>query len=293
MRPADPASRPPDSWERGSPYEQYVGRWSRQVAPAFLAWLDLPAGLRWVDVGCGTGALAEAIAAGLAPRSVTGFEPSEGFLEQARQRLGARAQLHRGSAEALPLADASADATVSGLVLNFLPDVAVGLREMVRITAAGGTVAAYVWDYAQRMELMQHFWAAAAQLDPAAAALDEGVRFPLCRPQALEAAFREAHLLEVGVTGLEIPTVFGSFNAYWKPFLGGQGPAPAYAMSLTPERRQALREALQARLPVQADGSIALVARAWAVRGRVPAPSVRLGETAAVTAAAGATPSSA
>lgn len=271
MRPAHPASRPPDSWERGSPYEQYVGRWSRQVAPAFLAWLALPAGLRWVDVGSGTGALTEAIASGSTPRSVTGFEPSEGFLEQARERLGVRAQLHRGSAEALPLADASADATVSGLVLNFLPDLAAGLREMVRITAAGGTVAAYVWDYAQRMELMQHFWAAAARLDPAAAALDEGVRFPLCRPQALEAAFRQVQLQEVGVTGLEIPTVFESFAAYWEPFLGGQGPAPAYAMSLPPERRQALRDALEARLPVQADGSIALVARAWAVRGRVPA----------------------
>ena len=84
-----------DTWERGSPYEQYVGRWSRQVAPAFLAWLDLPAGLRWVDVGCGTGALAEAIASGSAPRSVTGFEPSEGFLEQARERLVKLAAEHR------------------------------------------------------------------------------------------------------------------------------------------------------------------------------------------------------
>lgn len=264
-------SRPPDRWERGNPYEQYVGRWSRQVAPAFLAWLDLPAGLRWVDVGCGTGALAETLLAQCAPRSVTGVEPSEGFLAQARGRLGARAQLHRGSAEALPLADASSDATVSALVLNFLPDVAAGLREMVRITAAGGTVAAYVWDYAEGMELMKHFWTAAAQLDPAASALDEGVRFPLCRPDPLEAAFRAAQLQDVGVTALEIPTVFPDFAAYWKPFLGGQGPAPAYAMSLSPERREALREALQARLPTQPDGSIALVARAWAVRGRVAA----------------------
>lgn len=260
---------PADTWERASPYEQYVGRWSRQVAPAFLAWLDLPAGLRWVDVGCGTGALAETILAQCAPRSVTGFEPSEGFLEQARARLGARAQLQRGSAEALQLPDASSDATVSALVLNFLPGLVAGLREMVRVTAVGGTVAAYVWDYAEGMELIKHFWTAAAQLDPAAAALDEGARFPLCRPDALEAAFRAAQLQDVGVTALEIPTVFADFAAYWNPFLGGQGPAPAYAMSLPSERREALREALQARLPMQPDGSIALVARAWAARGRV------------------------
>lgn len=269
MGTADSASRPPDRWERGSAYDRYVGRWSRQVASAFLAWLGPAPGLRWVDVGCGTGALAEAILAQAAPAAVTGVEPSEGFLEQARERLGRRAQLHRGSADALPLADSSADASVAGLVLNFLPDAAAGLREMARVTVDGGTVAAYVWDYAERMELMKHFWEAAAHLDPAAAELDEGVRFPLCRPEALEAAFQGTGMQDVAVTAIDIPTVFDSFAAYWDPFLGGQGPAPAYAMSLPPERRDALRDALRARLPVRPDGSIALVARAWAVRGRV------------------------
>lgn len=269
MRPNHPASRPPDRWERGSPYEQYVGRWSRQVATGFLAWLDLPPGLRWVDVGCGTGALTEAILSHAAPATLVGIEPSEGFLEQARERLGQRAHLQRASADALPLADATADATVAGLVLNFLADTDAGLREMVRVTDDGGTVAAYVWDYAERMELMKHFWEVAAQLDPAAAALDEGVRFPLCRPLALEGLFERAGLRQVTITGVEIPTVFDTFSAYWEPFLGGQGPAPAYAMSLPADRRQALRDALQARLPKRPDGSIALVARAWAVRGRV------------------------
>lgn len=268
--PPDPAApRPSDTWERGSPYEQYVGRWSRQVAPAFLAWLDLPSGLRWLDVGCGTGALAEAILAHCEPRSVTGVEPSEGFLTQARERLGDRVQLQAGHAGALPLADASVDAVVSGLVLNFVPDLSAALREMARVSADGGTVAAYVWDYAGRMELMRHFWDAAVRLDPAAAALDEGLRFPLCRPEALEAAFRAAGFTDVGVTGLEIPTVFQNFADYWTPFLGGQGPAPAYAMSLAEEQREALRDALQASLPTRPDGSIALVARAWALRGRV------------------------
>lgn len=269
--PPDPAApRPSDTWERGSPYEQYVGRWSRQVAPAFLAWLDLPPGLRWLDVGCGTGALAEAILARCEPHSVTGVEPSEGFLAQARERLGDRVRLQAGHAGALPLGDASVDAVVSGLVLNFVPDLPAALREMARVSTDGGIVAAYVWDYAGRMELMRHFWDAAVRLDRGAASLDEGLRFPLCRPDALESAFRAAGFADVGVTGLEIPTVFESFADYWTPFLGGQGPAPAYAMSLTQERREALRAALQATLPARPDGSIALVARAWAVRGRVP-----------------------
>ncbi|HYE41643.1 MAG TPA: class I SAM-dependent methyltransferase [Ramlibacter sp.] len=269
MRAPYPASKPPDRWERGSPYEQYMGHWSRQLATGFLQWLDLPAGLRWLDVGCGTGALTEAILAHAAPGRVAGIEPAQGFIDQARERLGARAQLQRGTAEALPLESACSDATVAGLMLNFVPDVAAGLREMVRVTADGGTVAAYVWDYAGRMELIKYFWEAAAELDPAAAALDEGQRFPLCRPDRLEAAFRGARLQDVTVTGIEIPTVFTDFSAYWSPFLGGQGPAPAYAMSLPPERREALRRALQERLPAQPDGAIALVARAWAVRGRV------------------------
>lgn len=258
-----------DTWERGSPYEYYVGRWSRQVAPAFLAWLDLPARLRWLDVGCGTGALSAAIIDHCAPASVTGVEPSAGFLATAAENLAGRAVLHPGDACALPLADGAVDVAVSGLVLNFIPDLPAALAEIARVTADGGTVAAYVWDYAGRMDLMRHFWAAAAELDAQAAALDEGVRFPLCRPEALRSRFAAAGFARIEVTALDIPTRFAGFEDYWQPFLGGQGPAPAYAMSLEAGARERLREALRSRLAVAADGSIALTARAWAVRAVV------------------------
>jgi SAM-dependent methyltransferase len=178
--------------------------------------------------------------------------------------------LHEGSATAIPLSDASVDVVVSGLVLNFVPDQRAALAEMMRVTAEGGTLAAYVWDYAGKMELMRCFWDAACELDPAAVALDEGSRFPLCRPEPLAELFSAAGLGGVAVTALEVPTHFGDFDDYWAPFLGGQGPAPAYAMALDEERRSALRERIRARLPVSGDGSIGLVARAWAVRGRVP-----------------------
>ncbi|NKE68249.1 methyltransferase domain-containing protein [Ramlibacter sp. RBP-2] len=258
-----------DHWQRGSPYERYVGRWSRQVAPRFLAWLGLPPGLRWLDVGCGTGALSAAILEGCAPAAVSGVEPSEGFLAAAGESLAGRVALQRGSATALPLPDRSVDAVVSGLVLNFVDDQAAALSEMGRVTVAGGTVAAYVWDYAGRMQLMRHFWDAAVALDPNAAGLDEGVRFPLCRPAALEKLFLGAGLRGVAVAGIDIPTPFASFDDYWQPFLGGQGPAPAYAMSLTEAARARLCDRIREQLPVATDGSIALVARAWAVRGTV------------------------
>ncbi len=258
-----------DTWERGSPYEQYVGRWSRRVAPLFLAWLDIPAGRRWLDVGCGTGALCAAILDRCSPTSVAGVEPSEGFLSTAKENLAGRAQLHPGSATAIPLGDASVDVVVSGLVLNFVPDQPAAMREMARMTGPGGTIAAYVWDYAGKMELMRVFWDAAAALDPQAAKLDEGVRFPLCRPQALEALFAGAGLKRVEVKPIDIPTPFADFDDYWRPFLGGQGPAPAYTMSLEETARGRLRERIRERLPTAANGSISLTARAWAARAQV------------------------
>ncbi len=236
------------------------------MAPKFLQWLGAPPGLRWLDVGCGTGALCAAILDGCAPSSVTGVEPSAGFLKTAGEQLQARVALSQGAATAIPLPDACVDVVVSGLVLNFVPDQPAALTEMSRVAVKGGIVAGYVWDYAGRMELMRQFWDAAAALDPAAAGLDEGVRFPICRPAALEELFAAAGLENIQVTGLEITTCFADFDDYWEPFLGGQGPAPAFVVSLAAPSRDRLRERLRTQLPVAADGSISLVARAWAVR---------------------------
>ena len=257
-----------DTWERGSPYEQYVGRWSREVAPLFLSWLAVPAGLRWLDVGCGTGALCAAILDRCSPVQVAAVEPSAGFLETARANLGDRAALHLGSATAIPLADAAVDVVVSGLVLNFVPDQRAALAEMARVTSKAGMIAAYVWDYAGKMELMRYFWDAATELDQSAAQIDEGRRFPLCRPEALDRLFTEAGMTGVEVSPIDIPTRFASFDEYWQPFLGGQGPAPAYAVSLDEGRRALLRDRVRERIPTAANGSISLVARAWAVRAR-------------------------
>jgi hypothetical protein len=114
---------------------------------------------------------------------------------------------------------------------------------------------------------MRRFWDAAVSHDPSVTALDEGRRFPLCRPEPLAQLFSGASLQDVQVRAIDVPTDFHDFDDYWTPFLGGQGPAPGYAMSLTEERRATLRERIRSRLPLEPDGSIHLTARAWAVRG--------------------------
>jgi len=258
-------------WGSGDSYEPYVGRWSRLVAWDFLHWLAISPSGRWLDVGCGTGALSETILAHAAPKSVHGIEPSEGYLAMAKQQVrDARARFEQGDARHLPVETASYDAVVSGLVLNFIPDLQAGLAEMVRATNPGGTVAAYVWDYAGKIELMRYFWDAAVALKPESRELDEGVRFPICQPKPLKNLFAEAGLHDVEVCSIDAPTHFRDFDDYWSPFLGGQFPAPDYAMSLSEEDRLALREQIREALPIDEDGSIKLIARAWAVRGTVP-----------------------
>ncbi|UBU09144.1 class I SAM-dependent methyltransferase [Nonomuraea gerenzanensis] len=255
-------------WNTGDAYEAYVGRWSRPVAEVFVRWLGLPAGGRWLDAGCGTGALTTAILATADPARLVGLDTSEGFLATARTRVtDPRVTFRTGDMRALPWPAHRFEAVVSGLALNFVPEPARAVAESVRVAARGGTVAAYVWDYAGGMRLIRHFWDAATALDPAAAELDEGRRFPLCRPDRLRELWTDAGLDGVTVLAIGTATTFTGFDDYWRPFLGGQGPAPGYVTSLTQEHRSALRESLRARLPTAADGSIPLTAAAWAVRG--------------------------
>jgi SAM-dependent methyltransferase len=257
-----------DMWASGDAYERYMGRWSRLVAHEFLAWLAVPPGSYWLDIGCGTGTLSQTILQLAAPARVKGIDRSEGFVAYAQQHvLDERAQFDVGDAQSLTLETASFDAAVSGLAFNFIPKPAQAASEMVRVVKLGGIVAAYVWDYADKMQFMRHFWDAVAALQPQAADLDEGRRFPLCQPVPFKELFQRAGLQNVQVRAIDVTTDFKDFDDYWSPFLGGQGPAPAYAMSLDEKKRAVLREHIRAGLPFASDGSILLVARAWAVWG--------------------------
>jgi SAM-dependent methyltransferase len=263
----------PDRWSGGDEYESYVGRWSRGVAAEFLAWLAAPAELSWLDAGCGTGALTDSILARAAPASVIAVDRSADFVAHASRAIDDRRVVFLvGDAASLPLADGRVDAVASGLVLNFLPDPAAAVAELRRVTRPGGTVAAYVWDYADGMQPIRAFWDAAIQLAPAASELDEAVRFPLCRPDRLCDLFAGSGLSEVSALSIDAAATFRDFDEYWTPFLSGVGPAPGYCASLPADQREALRARLHDRLSPSGSGPIVMNTRAFAVRGTVPRP---------------------
>ena len=257
-----------DAWQAGDRYEAYMGRWSRQIAPRFLGWLDAGDGLDWLDIGCGTGALSAAILAQCNPKSLISIDPSEGFVAAARTKIqDRRAEFRVGDAQAISLETASRDVVVSALMLNFVPSKLKALSEMKRVARACGTVGLYVWDYpGHGVEFMSAFWDAAAALDPVALELSEDRRFPFCTPEGLGELMSAAGLVRVDCKPIEIPTVFTNFEDYWRPFTLGAGPAPGYCASLDPEPRQRLKKELHNSLPRREDGSIPLMARAWAIK---------------------------
>ena len=263
-----------ENWTSGSAYEGYVGRWSRRVAAEFIDWLAVDRGLEWADVGCGTGAMTGCILKQADPVSVRALDKADAYLAEARDELAdARVQFELGDACALPWPDGVVDIAVSGLVLNFVADADAMASGMRRITRPGGKVGIYVWDYADGMQMMRNFWDVAIGQVPADAGLDQAERFPLCQPAPLRALFERAGLESIAVRGIEILTVFQDFGDYWRPFLGRQGAAPTYLASLADATQAAIRDALQARLAPEPDGSIRMMARAWAVQGTVPAIS--------------------
>jgi len=258
-----------DLWQSGDPYEYYMGRWSKLVADQFVDWLSPKPGLRWLDVGCGSGALSEAVINRYNPEKIIAIDQSEGFVRTAQQRLGGRASCKVGDAMSLPVNDASVDIAVSGLVLNFIPHPEVALAEMKRATGKNGTVAVYIWDYAGKMEFLNLFWDVVVELNPASTNLHECHRFPDSNTEQLIDTFNRVGFSGVEAYPIEITTKFSDFYDYWKPFLGGQGPAPTYVSRLDDSERNHLRQELEQRLPVKEDGSILLSARAWATKGIV------------------------
>lgn len=256
------------AWTSGEGYEEYIGRWSRLVASEFVRWLDAPTDWKWLDVGCGTGALTGALVDAASPAQVLGVDPSIRYLAHARAHLMRRGiSFEVAEAGALPAREAAFDAVVSGLALNFIPEPAQAIQEMRRVVRPGGLVAAYVWDYAGEMQLLRRFWDVAVALDPDARELHEGRRFPLCNPIRLRELFEGCGLAAIAVRPIDVTTVFSDFEDLWQPFLSGQGPAPGYVAALSEERRTELAEHLRARISAAGDGSITLSARSWAIRG--------------------------
>ena len=248
-------------------YEQFMGRWSRQLAVPFVAFAGVKARDGVLDVGSGTGALAAAVLSATDSTRVIGIDPSPTYVQYARTRTSSeRATFEEGDGQQLRFSNAAFDKTLSLLVINFIPDPNKALSEMIRVTRPGGVVAAAVWDYGEGMEMLRVFWDEVVALDPSSESRDER-HMPFCRTGELAALWRQHGLTDVTEVPIDIALPFKSFDDFWAPFLSGQGPAGAFVASLSETRRLALRDRLRKRLEVDATGSFTLHARAWAVKG--------------------------
>ena len=241
-----------------------MGRWSRQLAKSFADFADIGGNDRVLDVGCGTGALASAILSEHPETVVTGIDPSEAFVESCRARYPA-ARFLVGDAQQLPFDNGGFDASLACLVLNFVASPRDAIAEMSRVTANGGTVEATVWDHADGMTMLRAFWEAADEVDESR---EPGEAQPKLGRDALAELWDGAGLQDVQVQPLVLQMAFVSFDDFWQPFAGGQGPAGAYLATLALEARDAIARILRSRfLEDRPDGPFAIQSRAWAIRG--------------------------
>lgn len=253
----------------GDGYQLLMGRWSRELALLFVAFAQIGEGCTVLDVGCGTGELTYA-AAETGSVNATGIDRSAAYIRAAQRRAGGRSvRFEVGDAQTLPFVDGTFDRTLAMLVLNFVPEPAAALHEMIRVTRNDGVVAAAVWDYGDGMGMLRTFWNEAVTLLPDAASRDER-HMPLCRAGELGELWQAQGLRHVLETSLTIETVFSSFDDYWRSFQTGQGPSGSFAASLSTVEQHGLRARLRDRLlGAGPDRPFSLPARAWVVRGVV------------------------
>jgi ubiquinone/menaquinone biosynthesis C-methylase UbiE len=257
----------------GNTYEKFMGNWSRSAGQTFVEWLDLPANLDWLDVGCGTGAFTSVILDSCAPKSITGIDAMESQIVGVRKKVtDPRSSFDIGDAQALTFETHSFDAAVSALVLNFVVDHRKMVAEMKRVTRPQGTVATYIWDFAGVAEIAKHFSVAILARDPEGwskvSAFRNSERTSL---DALGSLFDEAQLEEVDTRPIEITVSFPDFDSYWAGNTAFTSTPIIYANGLPDEDRERLKAEVKALLPIAEDGSIEYMARVSAVRGTVPA----------------------
>jgi SAM-dependent methyltransferase len=252
-------------------YERFMGRWSRQLAPEYIAFAGVKNGDRVLDVGTGTGSLASVLEATMTSSEIVGVDPSEAFISYAKKNAkSGRTRFETGDAQALRFQDSSFDQTMALLVMNFIPDHNKAIGEMRRVTRPQGVVSTCVWDYDAGMQMLRFFWDEAVALDPAIEPKDER-HMKLSREGQLGELWNSAGLVNVQQEPVSIDQAYESFDDYWGPFLKGAGPGGAYVVSLSDERRRELETRIRKRLlGNRENGPFVLKARAWCVRGEVP-----------------------
>ncbi len=257
----------------GAGYEFLLGRWTTQLADEFLDFAEFPDVGDLLDVGCGTGSLAYAMANRWPGRRIVGIDPAEPFVTFARSRKSVHQPVFDiGDACALPYGDATFAGATAQLVLNFIPTPDVAVGEMRRVTRSGGTVAAAVWDFRGGVVYQRLFWDTVVGIDPeASAARDRLFSAPLTLPGALLKLFEDMGLRQIKRGSITIRMDYANFDDYWHPLLGGQGPIGAYLTAVAPTLRDRIEAAMRnAYFCGAPDGPRSMTATAWAVRGIVP-----------------------
>jgi SAM-dependent methyltransferase len=242
-------------------YDRFMGRYSVPLAPAFADFAGVAAGQRVIDVGCGPGALTVELVGRLGADAVSAVDPSESFVAAARERQP-DVEVQQAPAEELPFADGEFDAALAQLVVHFMADPVAGLREMGRVTSAGGVVAACVWDHAGGRGPLSVFWDAARELDPE---VDDESRLAGARQGHLVELFEAAGLADVEEGDLVVDVEHPTFDEWWEPFTFGVGPAGALVARLDPDRQAQLRDLCRQMHP---DPPFVVSAHVWAARGR-------------------------
>jgi SAM-dependent methyltransferase len=251
-----------------------MGRYSVPLAPVLADFAGITSGQRVLDVGCGPGALTAELVSRLGPTAVTAVDPSEAFVAAAQERHPA-VDVRLAVAEQLPFGEEAFDAAMAQLVVHFMADPVVGLREMARVTRGDGVVAACVWDHAGGRGPLSLFWKAAHGLDPD---VEDESQLAGAREGSLTELFEAAGLREVEESALSVELEHPSFEEWWEPFTLGVGPAGSYASGLAEERQARLRERCRELLPA---APFVVHAWAWAARGRASARQSRSPSTAA------------
>jgi ubiquinone/menaquinone biosynthesis C-methylase UbiE len=256
----------PTQFTDAAAYERFTGRWSRAVASVFLHWLAVRAGATWLDVGCGTGILAETLLQLCAPAGIHGIDSAQAQIEAAERGPAAvAAHFQVGDARQLPFPDRSFDVVASALVINFVPEPELAIAEMRRVVRAGGVVAGFVWDFAEERSPSGPLRSAMRRL---------GVEVPsvpgteASRMGALEALFRAAGLEQIETRAIDVCLSYENFEDFWQAQTPGYSPTTKIIKAMNDGDRSRLVRAIESSLPRGPGGSIEYCARANAIKGR-------------------------
>jgi ubiquinone/menaquinone biosynthesis C-methylase UbiE len=249
-------------------YERFMGRWTRAVARVFLDWLAVRPGLSWLDVGCGTGILAETVLHLCEPGRVDAVDVEPAQVAAATNGpAGARVHFATGDARQLPYQDASFDVVASALVINFVADRGLATAEMRRVARTGGLVAAYVWDFAEELspsgplrKAMRRFGAEAGAVPGTEASSS----------RALQSLFQDTGLGAIETRTIDVCLAYESFDDFWQAQTPAYAPTAKTIAAMKPSDRAGLMRAVERSLPRGPGGTIEYCARANAIKARVP-----------------------